>query len=248
MFVLKISFLAGNSLFINSGGEEVDDGKNHYHNDTSLSSFNLSPSEDWAYSYAGDYLWAKVNASTLVRNLTCEITNSKANIDNNFRLAPVSLTYYGLCLRKGKYIVTLHFAEALYSKSEDYSTSGKRVFDIYIQVIGISLVQKTNLRANDTLLRKSWLQGMIVKKDVNIKEIPGKEHEERRLQFKVKINDGSLEIKFFWAGKGSLYNPPALNGPLISAVSITRGRKRKLQYFSFCLLKPRILLLTSLSV
>ncbi|KAL9335928.1 hypothetical protein Peur_070416 [Populus x canadensis] len=186
-----------NSLFINSGGEEVDDGKNHYHNDTSISSFNLSPSEDWAYSYAGDYLWAKVNASTLVRNLTCEITNSKANIDNNFRLAPVSLTYYGLCLRKGKYIVTLHFAEALYSKSEDYSTSGKRVFDIYIQ-------------------------GMIVKKDVNIKEIPGKEHEERRLQFKVKINDGSLEIKFFWAGKGSLYNPPALNGPLISAVSITR--------------------------
>jgi interleukin-1 receptor-associated kinase 1 len=101
--------------------------------------------------------------------------------------------------------VTLNFAEALYSKSEDYSTSGKRVFDIYIQV-SISLVQKTNLRANDTLLRKSWLQGMIVKKDVNIKEIPGKEHEERRLQFKVKINDGSLEIKFFWAGKGSLYN------------------------------------------
>ncbi|KAG6743531.1 hypothetical protein POTOM_052230 [Populus tomentosa] len=212
-----------NSLFINSGGEEVDDGKNHYHNDTSLSSFNLSPSEDWAYSYAGDYLWAKVNASTLVRNLTCEITNSKANIDNNFRLAPVSLTYYGLCLRKGKYIVTLHFAEALYSKSEDYSTSGKRVFDVYIQ-------------------------GMIVKKDVNIKEIPGKEHEERRLQFKVKINDGSLEIKFFWAGKGSLYNPPALNGPLTSAVSITRGRKRKLRYLSFCLLKPRILSLTSLSV
>ncbi|XP_011040229.1 PREDICTED: probable LRR receptor-like serine/threonine-protein kinase At1g53430 isoform X2 [Populus euphratica] len=186
-----------NSLFINSGGEEVDDGKNNYHNDTSLSRFNLSPSEDWAYSYAGDYLWAKVNASTLVRNLTCEITSSKANIDNNFRLAPVSLTYYGLCLRKGKYIVTLYFAEALYSKSEDYSTSGKRVFDIYIQ-------------------------GMIVKKDVNIKEIPGKEHEERRLQFEVKINDGSLEIKFFWAGKGSLYNPPGLNGPLISAVSITR--------------------------
>jgi hypothetical protein len=32
MFVLKISFLADNSLFINSGGEEVDDGKTipHY--------------------------------------------------------------------------------------------------------------------------------------------------------------------------------------------------------------------------
>jgi interleukin-1 receptor-associated kinase 1 len=134
MFVLKISFPADNSLFINSGGEDVYYGKDHYHNDTSISSFNLSPSDDWAYSYAGDYLDTDFNASTLVRNLTCEITSAKANIDNNFRLAPVSLTYYGLCLRKGKYIVTLHFAKALYSKSEDYSTSGKRVFDIYIQV------------------------------------------------------------------------------------------------------------------
>jgi interleukin-1 receptor-associated kinase 1 len=134
MFVLKISFPADNSLFINSGGEDVYYGKDHYHNDTSISSFNLSPSDDWAYSYAGDYRNTNFNASALVRNLTCEITSAKANIDNNFRLAPVSLTYYGLCLRKGEYIVTLYFAEALYSKSEDYSTSGKRVFDIYIQV------------------------------------------------------------------------------------------------------------------
>ncbi|KAJ6864976.1 LRR receptor-like serine/threonine-protein kinase [Populus alba x Populus x berolinensis] len=193
MFVLKMSFPADNSLFINSGGEDVYYGKDHYHNDTSISSFNLSPSDDWAYSYAGNYL----NASALVRNLTCEITSAKAKIDNNFRLAPVSLTYYGLCLRKGEYIVTLYFAEALSSKSEDYSTSGKRVFDIYIQ--------GTNRR-----------------KDVNIKEIPGKEHEGKQLEFPVKINHGSLEIQLFWAGKGSIYGP-ALNGPLISAVSITRG-------------------------
>jgi interleukin-1 receptor-associated kinase 1 len=134
MFVLKISFPADNSLFINSGGEDVYYGKDHYHNDTSISSFNLSPSDDWAYSYAGDYLTRNFNASASVINSTCEFTSSKANIDNNFRLAPVSITYYGLCLRKGEYIVTLYFAEALYSKSEDYSTSGKRVFDIYIQV------------------------------------------------------------------------------------------------------------------
>lgn len=186
-----------NSLFINSGGEDVYYGKYHYHNDTSISSFNLSPSDDWAYSYAGDDRNTNFNASALVRNLTCEITSAKANIDNNFRLAPVSLTYYGLCLRKGEYIVTLYFAEALSSKSEDYSTSGKRVFDIYIQ-------------------------GMIAKKDVNIKEIPGKEHEGKQLDFPVKINDGSLEIQLFWAGKGSLYGPAGRNGPLISAVSITR--------------------------
>ncbi|KAJ6871085.1 LRR receptor-like serine/threonine-protein kinas e [Populus alba x Populus x berolinensis] len=179
------------------GGEDVYYGKDHYHNDTSISSFNLSPSDDWAYSYAGDYLTTNFNASASVINSTCEITSAKAKIDNNFRLAPVSLTYYGLCLRKGEYIVTLYFAEALYSKIEDYSTSGKRVFDIYIQ-------------------------GTNVRPDVNIKEIPGKEHEGKQLDFPVKINHGSLEIQLFWAGKGSLYGP-ALNGPLISAVSITRG-------------------------
>lgn len=185
-----------NSLFINSGGEDVYYGKDHYHNDTSISSFNLSPSDDWAYSYAGEYLTTNFNASASVINSTCEFTSSKANIDNNFRLAPVSLTYYGLCLRKGEYMVTLYFAEALYSKSEDYSTSGKRVFDIYIQ-------------------------GTNVRPDVNIKEIYGKEHEGKQLNFSVKINDGSLEIQLFWAGKGSLYGP-GRNGPLISAVSITR--------------------------
>jgi interleukin-1 receptor-associated kinase 1 len=80
MFVLKISFPADNSLFINSGGEDVYYGKDHYHNDTSISSFNISRSDDWAYSYSGDYLVTNFNASALVRNLTCEITSAKANI------------------------------------------------------------------------------------------------------------------------------------------------------------------------
>ncbi|CAK7335485.1 unnamed protein product [Dovyalis caffra] len=194
----KMSFLADNSLFINSGGEEVRIGKDHYHNDTSTASFNRSPSEDWAYSFSGDYFWATINNSTLVRNSTCEVSSPEAKLQNNFRLAPVSLTYYGLCLRKGTYFVTLHFAETLYSKEEDNSRVGKRVFDVYIQ--------KQN-----------------VMKDLNIKEIPGEQNEERKLRFPTTIHDGSLEIQFFWAGKGSLYNPPAINGPLVSAISVTRA-------------------------
>ena len=134
IFLLKISFLADNSLFINCGGEEVTVGKAHYHNDTSTSNFFQSPNDDWAYSYSGDYFWAKINDSTLVRNSTCEVSSPEAKLDNNFRLAPVSLTYYGLCLSNGKYHVTLHFAETLYSKGEDNSRVGKRVFDVYIQV------------------------------------------------------------------------------------------------------------------
>ncbi|CAK7344966.1 unnamed protein product [Dovyalis caffra] len=183
---------------VNIGGEEVTIGKDHYHNDTSTASFNRSPSEDWAYSFSGDYFWATINNSTLVRNSTCEVSSPEAKLQNNFRLAPVSLTYYGLCLRKGTYFVTPHFAETLFSKEEDNSRVGKRVFDVYIQ--------KQN-----------------VMKDLNIKEIPGEQNEERKLRFRTTIHDGSLEIQFFWAGKGSLYNPPAINGPLVSAISVTRA-------------------------
>ncbi|RQO91152.1 hypothetical protein POPTR_006G014066v4 [Populus trichocarpa] len=199
-----------NSLFINCGGEELNVGKDHYHNDTSTSSFNLSPSDDWAYSFSGDYLWATVNASTLVRNSTCKDCTPETKIDNDFRLAPVSLMYYGLCLHKGKYIVTLHFSETLYSKGEDHSITGKRVFDVYIQ-------------------------GRLVKKDLNIKEIPELQNEVRKLKFPAKINEGSLEIKLFWAGKGSLYNPPGINGPLIEAISVTRV-SRKLHRWEIALI------------
>ncbi|CAK7344982.1 unnamed protein product [Dovyalis caffra] len=181
-----------------AGGQNVTLGKHHYHNDTSTTSFNLSPSEDWAYSFSGDYLWATINESTLVRNSTCEVSNVQGDLDNNFRLAPVSLIYYGRCLRKGKYNVQLRFAETLYSKGEDNSRVGKRVFDVYIQ-------------------------NKLEYKDLNIKELPGKENEGRKLSFQTKIHNGSLEIKFYWAGKGSLYNPPAINGPLISAISVTKA-------------------------
>jgi hypothetical protein len=82
-----------------------------------------------------------------------------------------------------------------------------------------------------------------VKKDLNIKEIPELQNEVRKLKFPAKINEGSLEIKLFWAGKGSLYNPPGINGPLIEAISVTRGRKL---LFLFMLKPCRILLVSSL--
>lgn len=82
-----------------------------------------------------------------------------------------------------------------------------------------------------------------MKKDLNIKEIPKLQNEVRKLKFPAKINEGSLEIKLFWAGKGSLYNPPGINGPLIEAISVTRGRKL---LFLFMLKPCRILLVSSL--
>ena len=82
-----------------------------------------------------------------------------------------------------------------------------------------------------------------MKKDLNIKEIPELQNEVRKLKFPAKINEGSLEIKLFWAAKGSLYNPPGINGPLIEAISVTRGRKL---LFLFMLKPCRILFVSSL--
>ncbi|KAJ9183155.1 hypothetical protein P3X46_007058 [Hevea brasiliensis] len=97
--------------------------------------------------------------------MTCGI--SEKSLYKTARLCPVALTYYAFCLHQGKYDVTLHFAETVYAKEEDYSSQGKRVFDVYIQ------------------------------------------------------------IHLYWAGKGSLYNPPALNGPLLSAISVIPSNHNK---------------------
>ncbi|THG01409.1 hypothetical protein TEA_002871 [Camellia sinensis var. sinensis] len=49
------------------------------------------------------------------------------------RILPLSLTYFRYCLENENYIVSLHFAEILFTNDNTYSSLGKRIFDIYIQ-------------------------------------------------------------------------------------------------------------------
>ena len=50
------------------------------------------------------------------------------------RLSPMSLKYYGFCMRKGSYKVRLYFAEIQYTNDETFSSLGRRIFDVSIQV------------------------------------------------------------------------------------------------------------------
>jgi hypothetical protein len=50
------------------------------------------------------------------------------------RIAPISLKYFGLCMMKGNYNVKLHFAEIMFSNDQTYSSLGRRIFDVSIQV------------------------------------------------------------------------------------------------------------------
>jgi hypothetical protein len=50
------------------------------------------------------------------------------------RMSPSSLRYYGLGLENGNYTVELQFAEFAYLESPPWQSTGRRVFDIYVQV------------------------------------------------------------------------------------------------------------------
>lgn len=55
--------------------------------------------------------------------------------------------------------------------------------------------------------------------------------------FIADVSDSVLEISFYWAGKVCADDPPTLNGPLISAISITPGDLKGYD-FSFFWLVP----------
>ena len=64
-----------------------------------------------------------------------------------------------------------------------------------------------------------------------------------KTNFTAIVDDNNpLEIHFFWAGKGSLRNPPALKGPLVSAISVTPS---KVKHISLHFVKARICFIPS---
>ena len=51
------------------------------------------------------------------------------------RRAPISLTYFHYCLENGNYTITFNFAEIQFTPDETYNSLGRRIFDVYVQVI-----------------------------------------------------------------------------------------------------------------
>lgn len=124
-------------MHINAGGDEfTTDRMIQYEADKSTSNFYVNkPLYNWAYSCNG-YFYADPMADSreFIQKVTCGASVTDAPIYKDARLCPNSLKYYGLCLRNGNYTVSLYFSEIVFVKNEDYSSSEKRVFDIYIQV------------------------------------------------------------------------------------------------------------------
>ncbi|XP_054815638.1 probable LRR receptor-like serine/threonine-protein kinase At1g53440 isoform X2 [Prosopis cineraria] len=188
------------SLFINCGGPKMEFEGHEYEEDLTrdgISYFNFQ--NNWAYSSTGVYM-NNDNADFVATSSTL-LNVSDPACYKTARLSPLSLKYYGLCMMKGNYKVKLHFAEIMFSDDQTYNSLGVRIFDVSIQ-------------------------GVKYLKDFNIAKEAGGVDRGITKVFDVDVNDTTLEIHLYWAGKGTTAIPNrGVYGPLISAITVTPNFK-----------------------
>ncbi|XP_045801004.1 probable leucine-rich repeat receptor-like serine/threonine-protein kinase At3g14840 isoform X2 [Trifolium pratense] len=188
------------SLYINCGGKQATVNKTTYDYDSESSGaakFHVSPTGTWAFSTTGIFIDGDQLGETYPPQNITTLTMADSELYTNARGSPISLTYYGFCLANGSYTVKLHFAEIMFRDDQTYGSLGRRVFDIYIQ-------------------------GNLVQKDFNIAEEAGGVGKKVIKLFKdVDVTSNTLEIRLYWAGKGTQSLPNrSVYGPLISAISV----------------------------
>ncbi|XP_074269799.1 putative LRR receptor-like serine/threonine-protein kinase At1g07650 [Silene latifolia] len=184
------------SLHINCGGKETTVGKTSYEEDDEAGgSAKFVPKKaEWGFSSSG-WFWFEKIPSNYLKEITSSPNTSNSSLYADARLSATSLTYYGSCLGKGNYSVKLHFSEIVFINNS-FSGLGRRRFDIYIQ---------------EKLVHKNF--------DI-VKEANGSNKAVVKVYPHIPVS-GSIEIRFYYAGKGSTGIPVrGVYGPLISAISV----------------------------
>lgn len=126
-------------MYINSGGDNdvkingtmyVGDAKSGLGGAATLYRNN----DNWGFSSTGDFRDDndELNAASRYLKQSASMPNQ---LYATARLSPLSLTYYRYCLENGSYTVRLHFAEIEITNNTRYARLGRRIFNIYIQVI-----------------------------------------------------------------------------------------------------------------
>lgn len=184
------------SLYINCGGRRTSFGGEDYEeNQSDEGPSHFESNDRWAYSSFGVYM-GQDKGKFIAFNDT-PMTSNTPEIYQTARLSPSSLKFYGLCLRRGSYRVRLHFAEIMFTDGSNFTSLGKRLFDVAIQ-------------------------GNVVLTDFDItKEANGVRRGIYR-DFNAYVNGSTLEIHLYWTGKGTTAIPDrGVYGPLISAIAVT---------------------------
>ncbi|RVW29617.1 putative LRR receptor-like serine/threonine-protein kinase [Vitis vinifera] len=189
------------SLHINCGGERTTIGDVVYEADNDLagpSEFN--PIRDnWGFSSTGHFWDQNRTSNDYIAQNVSMLRMNDSELYKRARLSPLSFTYYGRCLADGNYTVKLHFAEIVIRDNKSFHSLGRRIFDVYIQ-------EKREL------------------KDFNIVQAAQGVDKAFVREFKAVVKNKTLEIRFYWAGKGTTAAPSRRTyGPLISAISVKAG-------------------------
>ncbi|GFQ03191.1 probable LRR receptor-like serine/threonine-protein kinase rfk1 [Phtheirospermum japonicum] len=186
------------SLHINCGGDTLNARESNrkviYEGDTGGDSARYLSSNNWGFTSTGDFIDEPLYQNS--RSINIPSTTGLSGLYSTARLSPLSLTYFHYCLENGSYNVSLHFAEILFANDSTYNSLGRRMFDIYIQE-------------------------RLVRKDFNIEDEARGARKPVVRYFNASVIDGTLEIRFYWAGKGTTRIPNRGDyGSLISAISV----------------------------
>ncbi|KAD4982479.1 hypothetical protein E3N88_19150 [Mikania micrantha] len=190
------------SVHINCGGREVKIGDKIYEaDDNPIGAARFVPSNNhWGLSNTGSLWNTKDTPNEYLQTNISLLTMNDSQLYTEARHSPLSLTYYARCLANGNYTVTLHFAEIVFRDNRSYHSLGRRAFDVYVQ--GVNILKNFDIKNEAGGVDKAV-----------IKTSKG-----------VPVTNGTLEIRFQYAGKGTTAVPlRGLYGPLISAISMESG-------------------------
>ncbi|KAJ6935789.1 LRR receptor-like serine/threonine-protein kinase RFK1 isoform X3 [Populus alba x Populus x berolinensis] len=221
IFSHSISLWAdSNCLHVNSGGKDVIIKENKttfsYEGDGEeeggAAKYFVNEQSFWGFSSSGDFM--DDNNFQNTRYTISMQSSTLPELYSTARISPISLTYFHYCLENGNYTVNLHFAEIQFTNDLTYKSLGRRIFDIYVQEILVW--EKFNIEDQVGSAEKP-----LVKQVLN-----------------VSVTDNMLEIRFYFAGKGTTRIPDrGVYGPIISAISVfsdlkpcSSGKKKETVY------------------
>ncbi|XP_010460751.2 PREDICTED: probable LRR receptor-like serine/threonine-protein kinase At1g29720, partial [Camelina sativa] len=190
------------SLHINCGGPDVtienSRGKFLYEGDN----YNITSSamsyhgKYWGFSNTGEFMDDAITEDTYSVSSESAVSAKYPELYKSARRSPLSLAYFAFCLENETYNVKLHFAEIQFSDEEPFARLAKRFFNIYVQ-------------------------GKLIWEDFSIREEANGTHKEVIREVNTTVTDNTLEIRLYWAGKGTTIIPKRGNyGSLISAISV----------------------------
>lgn len=129
------------SLHINCGGSKTTVGGIIFEEDQDLGGDAkfVPVIPNWGISSTGFFWDVNKTAYDYIANNMSVLEMNNSELYTSARLSPLSLTYYARCLVNGNYTVKLHFAEIIIRGNKSYYSFGRRIFDVYIQVVNHTL-------------------------------------------------------------------------------------------------------------